>query len=218
MKSLFYLVIPILRFEQWGAFVMAACRNRLWIRSALLAVWSFAPPAAASPGLGSTQALEVDAVRPFPDGCGNPFSDAGDFISFFESSVSQLAAKRGPDARGVVDLFSVSEIRSELTSSFGRTGQDAVLERLIVGQLCNFSRIALLQAKSQPIDSADDRLMDHLAGIAPRLYRDARAILLTALDERRRLVQKESLLSARAAEVQRARALARSRVKELLGE
>jgi len=169
-------------------------------------------------GVGSTQPLEVDSIRSFPEGCGNPFSDSGDFVAFFESAVSQLAAKRGPDGRGVVDLFSVVAIRSELTAGFGRTGQDAVLERLIVGQLCNFQRIALLQAKSQSIDSADDRLMEHLVGVAPKLYRDSKAILMTALDERRRLTQKESLLASRAAEVQKARALGQSRVKELLGD
>lgn len=156
-----------------------------------------------------------------PEGCETPFPDPGRFIAFFDASISAMAAKRGAEARGVVDLFAVSELRVEMISQFASLSDESPLDRLIIKQVCQYRKIRnsefkIGQGKLPEIGSSDDGLHDHLAGVAAHLYADARKLMEGARGERMRERERERMLASKAGDVARARAMARDKVKDLM--
>jgi hypothetical protein len=155
-----------------------------------------------------------------PEGCDTPFPDPGRFIAFFDASIAAMAAKRGAEARGVVDLFAISELRTEMISQFPSLSDESPLDRLIIKQVCQYRKIRnsdfkIGMGKLPEINSSDDGLHDHLVGVSARLYGDARKLMEEARAERNRFREKEKMMASKAADISRARALAREKVKDL---
>lgn len=186
----------------------------LW---ACLALWGSTQSIQASIKSGASIA---DVAVPFPNGCGNPFSDIPNFVQFFEASLAQIAAKRGAESKGVVDLFAVAALRSELDRSFPNPSRESPLDRMIYSQLCNFSKVVLLQGPEalNAVTSADDRLAEHLVKVSSRLLQDAKKVYRDAAAERAVAKQKQAAFEARAGEVRKAQELGRQRIQDILVE
>ena len=177
--------------------------------------------------VGAQDKISVDKIGAeiLPEGCGNPFLDVGSFLSFYDSSISLMVAKRGLDAKGVTDLFAVAELRKELDAMFPSPSEESALDRLIISQLCQFQKIqthdVLAKGKGgNPlrIESGDAGLHDHLATVAPKLYKDARKILVEALALKARDKQKDTLLLSKWAEIRKAREHGRAKIEDLFVE
>lgn len=157
----------------------------------------------------------------FPGGCDALYKDIVDFMEFFESSLVEVVLEKGANAKGVSDLFAVSEMRVAMKDNFPNLSEESPLDRLILTQLCQFEKIRLgLRQKAgnlrpEPLTSGDTQLHDHLLKVAPKLYRDARALLVTALAEQARLRERGKVLAFKRAELRRAREQGRERVDDL---
>jgi len=155
-----------------------------------------------------------------PEGCTTPFPDPGRFIAFFDAAITAMAAKRGADARGVVDLFAVSELRVQMISQFPNLSDESPLDRLIIKQVCQYQKIRnadfkIGMGKVPEVSSSDDGLHDHLAGVASHLYGDARKLMEEARGERNRMRERAKMMASKAGDISRARSLAREKVKDL---
>jgi len=155
-----------------------------------------------------------------PEGCGNPFQDTAAFREFYEASISYMAARLGPGAKGVVDLWAVNEMRSEMDLAFPNMAEESPLDRLIVAQICTFYKVRLGDPVNKSrfgvkIESSDAQLHEHLSNVASRLYKDSRNLLIQALAERARHRQKENLIASRMSDVRRAREEGRKKIRDL---
>jgi len=185
-----------------GAIFMALCATRV----------------GAAVGSGVKNSAPESVV--LPNGCGNPYADVPEFISFFESAIQLMAAKRGAEAKGVVDLFSVSEIRSEMRQLFPSLGEESPVDRLIISQLCNYQKIHLLSASmtSTKVESSLEKLHDHLAAIAGPMYKDSKKLMLAAVNEMEKNKQAEGLVAAKWSDIRKARQMGRKQVRDLFDE
>jgi hypothetical protein len=158
-----------------------------------------------------------------PENCGGAFPDIAGFLTFFDTSLSYMAAKRGATAKGVAELFAVSELRSSLDAKIPNPTGESVMDRLIVSQLCQFRQIYLTENPQQGlsgrrvlIDASNDSLHDHLSKIAPMLYKDARDHAEKVLMEIAKNQRRNELLERKREEIRKARAGGRARVADLI--
>jgi hypothetical protein len=156
----------------------------------------------------------------FPDSCGKPYQDAGQFIEFYEATLSAMVVERGPRARGVVDLFAVSELRAEMKDLFPNMSEESPIDRLIIAQLCYYQKVRVSElkpGKAQPVNitSEDAVLHNHLADIAPKMFADAKKLMLEGVAAQSRLKARKRRLAARRADIHTARELGRSKVDDL---
>lgn len=158
-----------------------------------------------------------------PEGCGNPFADAGSFINFYEAALASLAARMGADTSNVADLFAVNELRAELNTLIPNPSEESAIDRLIMAQLCRYQKIhtqtslreGRTNARRLEILSTGERLHEHLLAIAPQMYRDARSYVVTVLAERARAKQSDEEMERRWSEVEKARRRARMKIRDL---
>lgn len=157
-----------------------------------------------------------------PEGCGNPYQDVAAFLGFYDLTIETIAATRGPHAKGVPELFAVSEIKKALDTLLTNPQEESPLDRLISSQLCNFQKIQTTakmqgQSKADPVNikSADAVLHDHLVLLAPKLFRDARKLAVEILAERSKEKQKNGILEQKWAEIHQAREEGRAKIRDL---
>jgi hypothetical protein len=172
-----------------------------------------------SDGAGDLVLREL-AVETLPEGCGNPFADMPLFMNFFDNAIAHMVAKRGPTAKGVVDLFAVAEMRDRLTELAVNPQTESPIDRLILSQLCLYERVATQKHLSGKgpggkIQASDDSLHDHLASIAPKLYKDTRTLVVEALAARAREREKENALASKWADIRRAHQLGADKIRDL---
>ena len=167
-------------------------------------------------------ALAIDQVK-LPQGCGDLFVDYNAFVNFYDAAISVLAAKRGPTAKGVADLFAVSEIRSEMNSLFPNMSSESPIDQIIEAQICQYEKIWMNKEgaaggfkKVERPSSSNEALQDHLISIADKLYRDSRKVLVDSLAARARQKQKADFLASKWLDVLRAREAGRAKLGDVL--
>jgi len=163
------------------------------------------------------------APQPFPEGCGSPYVDIPLFSIFFESTLQQMAAQKGPMGKGVVDLFAVWELRNSVAERLSDPTIESPIDRLILSQLCQFQRVNMVAAverdgpkKAIPVDSAHESLHTHLALVSSKLYKETRELTVSFLTERAQRINKEGLAARKAEDIRRARELGRKKVSDLI--
>jgi hypothetical protein len=158
----------------------------------------------------------------FPDGCGNPYIDFPRFVTFFDGSISMMAAKRGHDAKGVSDLFAVLALREEMAYLFPNYTEESPIDRMIVAQLCQYQKIRALEMRpgSTPllIAADDERLADHLALVSSKLYLDSRQLMKESLSDRAKRKKEENFLASKQGEIWKAREKGRDKASDLIEE
>ncbi|MBP7845039.1 MAG: hypothetical protein KA116_09490 [Proteobacteria bacterium] len=178
-------------------------------------------------GLPLYSASEIDenVYKPlsstaFPGGCDNAFAEAKRFRDFFESSITIMASQRGADAKGVSDLFAISELSQHLLDIKPAFFEESPVDRLIKGQLCKFEEVFNAEKKpgaksKDALDSANPLLHDHLSKIADKLFKDSYTIVEQANAERAKERSEEKLMQSRMKEVEKARRLGRDKIEAL---
>jgi hypothetical protein len=171
----------------------------------------------------ASQQVFLAAPQPFPEGCGNPYVDIPAFSNFFESALQQIAASKGPEAKGVVDLFAVWELRNIVADRLSDPTVESPVDRLILSQLCQFQRVEMKSSitksgpnKVDPIDSSHENLHTHLLLVSSKLYAQTRELTVSFLAERAKRLNKEGLAARKAEDIRRARELGRKKVNDLL--
>ncbi|MEO5666934.1 MAG: hypothetical protein ABIR96_02625, partial [Bdellovibrionota bacterium] len=124
-----------------------------------------------------------------PDSCKSPYRDSPNFIEFFNTTLYVMAARKGASSAGIGDLFGVLALREKMREVFPNLGEDSPLDRLIIAQVCLFDKIQnnkYARPGQAPlvITPTDTELHTHLVSIAPRLYQDARKLMIEALGVR----------------------------------
>ncbi len=166
-------------------------------------------------------------IRYLPEGCGNPFVENASFSDFFDSSVSAMAVERGASSPGIVELFSVLELRNALSEEQTDPSMESPIDRLLVSQLCQFQRIENASSvgmgnearkRVQQIPSNDPKLHNHLKSIASKLYKDARELYLVDVTEKARKRAKDQSTAKRLGEIRKAKIQARQKVQNLMVE
>jgi hypothetical protein len=156
-----------------------------------------------------------------PDSCKSPYRDAPTFIEFFNTSITVMAAKKGANAAGVSDLFGVWNLREKMREVFPNLGEESPLDRLIVAQLCLFQKVQI-EKYARPgqaplvITATDNDLQTHLSSIAPRLYQDARKLMVEALGVRAKERKQNLNLSRQWDEILKAREKGDEKNRDLL--
>src|SRR5690606_3326969 len=116
----------------------------------------------------ATSTLSQLGLQTMPDDCKSAYPDTGGFLAFFDNSIAMMVAKRGPGAKGAVELFAVSELRSELDARVPNPGTETALDRLIVSQLCQYREIyqgenpQAAVGRRLIIEASNEGLHDHL--------------------------------------------------------
>jgi len=155
-----------------------------------------------------------------PDSCKSPYRDAPNFIEFFNTTLYVMAARKGSGASGIAELFGVLSLREKMRELFPNLGEESPLDRLIVAQLCLFEKVQV-EKRARPgqaplvILPTDSEVQTHLAAIAPRLYQDARTLMVEALAVRAREKKQNLNLTRQWDEIQEARAKGQEKNKEL---
>ena len=80
--------------------------------------------------------------KALPEGCGNPYAEAVRFRDFYDNTLAFMAARRGANAKGIVDLYAVGAIRDEITALFPNYTEESPIDRLVMAQLCQFQKIS----------------------------------------------------------------------------
>jgi len=154
-----------------------------------------------------------------PEGCANPYRDVNLFMEFYEDTISEMAVERGPRAKGVADLFAVSELRAAVKDLFPNLQEESPLDRLLMTQLCHYQKISLQNPEGglrpSAITSDDSKLHDHLAIVAARLYRDSRGVVVEALREQTKLRDKLRKLALKRSDIRKAREIGRDLVEDV---
>jgi len=191
----------------------------------LLILCSFAIPSRAAQIVGQSLAFDpaVHDIETFPEGCGQAFQETNRFAGFFDSSLNALVAKRGAAARGVPELFAVSEMRNEIISVFPNYAEESPIDRLVISQLCQFQRIRAQQLKPGALEQAkitagDDELHNHLVAVSANLYRDARKIVVVSMAEKMKEQERLRQLMSKRSEILRARQLGREKLQDLFAK
>jgi len=197
-------------------------RTALW-KSSLSLILAFSASAlAAGRTDGGILSFESSAwdTQSMPEGCGNPFRDAHEFMTFFDATISSVVAKRGPEARGVGELFAVSEMSNEIRGLFPNFVEESPIDRLVSTQLCNFLKVRAAQMKpgsnlKATIASADIDLHNHLVAVAPQLYTDSRKLLVSALAERAIELKKAQYMASKKNDILKARENGRKKISDI---
>jgi hypothetical protein len=172
----------------------------------------------------SSQAGEAKALRVavFPQGCSYAIKDSSEFLIFFDLAIETIAAKSGPKAKGVPELFAVSEIRQAMNRSVVNPQEEPPVDQLIVKQLCKYQSIMTVkkgigESTQNPLTVTSDNadLHDHLKLIAPKLYSDSRALAVELLSEREKAAKRQNLLTEKWQNVLDAREEGRSKIRDL---
>jgi hypothetical protein len=162
----------------------------------------------------------VQTEKTLPDGCGNPYAEAIRFREFYDNVIAYMAAKRGSQSKGVVDLFAVSAVRDEISVLFPGYTEESPVDRLVMAQLCQYQKIAAqslnLGDKPLLILASDTNLHDHLSLVAKKMYGDSKALLLEAVSDERKKQRDAAGLKMRFTEVLRAREESNRRVRDLV--
>jgi hypothetical protein len=188
-----------------------------------VAILSFVALPKVAQSSGPVEALVPKVgVEPFPDGCGNPYFEPASFLNFYQATLNMMVVKRGPAAPGVAELYAVAELRSELNSIVPNPSEESAIDRLIMTQLCNFRKIntgtklqANIASKDLMILSTSEALHEHLIKLAPKLYKDSRAYVVSVMAARARAREQEDLLASRWGDIRRARENGRSKIRDL---
>lgn len=164
-----------------------------------------------------TRAKEIT----LPETCKSPYREAPNFLEFFNTSLYVMAAQRGANSQGIVELFAVEKLRDHLREVYPTLGEESPLDRLITAQLCQFEKIRLAkQLQTTPtrivIAPTDADLQEHLISIAPRLYKDARSIVVEAMAQRAKDEKKDNDIVRQWNEVKKARRLGVEKVSDLV--
>jgi hypothetical protein len=198
--------------KQSGFWVIALCVSFL------------APKVKGAENLGvSGSAVSVPVL--FPEGCGSPYMDLAAFSTFFESALGQMAAAKGPNGKGVVDLFAVWELRRMINERLSDPTVESPVDRLLMSQLCQFQKIEMknkigmgLKESAFQVDSASETLHTHLSLISGKLFKETRELAVSFLTERAKRLQKESLANRKAEDIRKARELGRNKVRDLVDQ
>ncbi len=191
---------------------------KLWALLLTLAGGSFA--GSATPRFdGRQEALDWDN-QVFPEGCGNPFLDTHQFIQFYNAAISSLVAERGVNAKAADELFAISEISSEMATLFPNFAEESPVDRLIITQLCQFQKVRMATVKPgetarAKIISKDEDLHKHLVSVAPRLYRDSRALIKASLADRAVERRRAQFIASKRDDILRAREEGRRKLRDL---
>jgi hypothetical protein len=159
---------------------------------------------------------------PFPEGCGNPYMDLVSFMAFYESTIQHMAAERGPEAKGVADLFAVWELRTWVAYQGTDPTTDSPLDRLIISQLCQFQRIetkaqiGVSKPTSVGIESSSNALHTHLSLVASRLYAEVREWVVAYKIELAKKRRQESLTHRKIEDIRKARDRGRAQVFDII--
>ena len=163
---------------------------------------------------------EKPALATMPEGCGNPFAEAEMFVSFYESTLKEIAALQGAKSRGVVELYSVLLIRGRLREMMTNPSEQNPVDALLLTQICQFHKIKFggeeaRVGQKRVIVSSDTELHKHLQLVAPRMYGDSLDLLRRYQLRKGTRLKYRKFIQSRASEIERAKKLARSRVKDL---
>lgn len=157
----------------------------------------------------------------FPDGCENPYRETNDFMEFYEAAIVEYVLDRGLQAKGVAEMFGISEMRVQMKDVFPNMSEESPLDRLVTTQLCQYQKVYLQKAQTPgqlrpaPIHSGEKGLHDHLAKIAPKIYRDARRIVAESMTQRAKLRDRAKRLASRRNDIRRARRMGADLVEDL---
>lgn len=194
---------PLLKIEFLGA--------------ALSLLASFGGSAAKAAAAESQTVLETQVM---PEGCGQAYQEVDRFLDFYEASIADIVVKRGAKAKGVDDLFAVSELRKKMRTTFPNYTQESPIDRLIISQLCQFQKVRSTQIVPGALDkavirSSDKDLQEHFISIATRLFRDSSGLLHEELRKKALEKRNSRELASREAEVERARELGRRKIDDM---
>jgi hypothetical protein len=156
-----------------------------------------------------------------PETCKSPYREAPNFLEFFKTSIYVLAAQKGAGHAGVADLFAVESMREKMREIYPSSGEEGPMDRLIVAQLCLFEkvqtgRLARPGAPRIVVAPHDKDLQEHLLAIAPRLYQDARTLMIEALAQRAKERKLDLNIERQWDEVRKARRMGTEKIKDLL--
>lgn len=156
-----------------------------------------------------------------PEGCGNPFVESKPFFEFFEASIAFAAAERGPDTKGVAELFAVSELERDLIRLVPNLSEESPIDKLVRSQVCHYLEIYEKQrdtrVKKKKLPTSDDPgLHDHLVKIAPKLFEDSLKVVEAVVMEQAAHDRKKERLSRKLHNIRKARRLGRAKVDEKL--
>lgn len=184
-----------------------------------LSLGVFTVSAFAAERSSSPSQLTLDPV-PLPEGCGKAIQDGISFAEFFEATASVIAAQKGHQAKGVVDLFSTLEIRKQIGIRLPLSSAEAMIDQLISIQICGHQSFRARQLRpgalqALAITSYDSQIQQHLLEIAPRLLTDAKKILNEAMSVEKQREAKKKELQSRLNEVEKAREAAQSSIENL---
>lgn len=204
------------------------CCGAIFVAMLLALFYSRGPQAQSEVSLPEeymrTLALRYEATvgdpTVFPDGCNNPYKDMNDFTQFFESAIVEIVVDQGAAAKGVGDLFAVSEMRSDMREAFPNLSEENPVDRLIASQLCQFQKFNLQKSppgkvRPDPITSGNRELHKHLLLVGPKLYKDSRKIVMESLAQQAKLKDRVNRLAARRLEIRKARKMGRELVGDL---
>lgn len=170
----------------------------------------------------TTQTLRYDdrETMNFPEGCNTAFQEVSRFVEFFEASASMLVAKRGPQSRGAIDLFTVLGLRDELAEMGVNYSVESPVDRLVIAQLCQYQKIRVQQrtlgGKMLVIEPGEEALMDHLAAVSGKLLADAKAIVLEFKQNQGQEKERNRFLASKRSEIEEARAAGRRKAQSLI--
>lgn len=167
----------------------------------------------------STESQAVLETQVMPEGCGQAYQEVDRFLDFFEATIADIVVKRGAKAKGVDDLFAVSELRKKMRVTFPNYTQESPVDRLLISQICQFQKVRSTQIVPGALDkavirSSDKDLHEHLVSIAPRLFRDSSGLLREEMRKKALEKRNSRELASREAEVEKARELGRRKIDD----
>ncbi len=180
-----------------------------------------APRAGAATKVVSFDGLAFEDEQ-MPEGCESAFQDTSRFLSFYESTIASMAARRGPGVDPVVNLFSVSELRAAFQAQFPNLQEESPMDRLLIRQLCTYKQIRNAEFKPGQartllqVSSSDAGLHDHLAAISTKLLNDAKQLMLEGIARNAKLKDRAAFTASKLQDIRRARSLGREKVRDLV--
>jgi len=160
-------------------------------------------------------------IEQFPKGCGNPYLDISEMLAFYDLTIETIAAQRGINAKGLSELFAVSEMKKGIDTLIVNPQEESPLDRLIVTQLCHYRSILNKDLQNKDgsdekiVTSTDSSLQEHLLSISQKLYKDSRILTTEMIAARAKEIQKNGQIEAKWADVKKARDNGRAKVRDL---
>ncbi len=184
-------------------------------------------------GASDSQANQVTALRDeqlkmqvaaiarqtMPESCDSPYKDVSGFNAFFDSAIFVIASEKGPDEKGVSDLFAVSELQKKMMEIFPNVGEESPVDRLVIAQLCRYREV-FKAANARPdayinIPSDDPQLQKHLLAISGQLFLDSRELMVNALSAHARTEARRAKINLTVDRVEKARERGRNKLEGL---